>query len=466
MKRALAMKYQTFMSRRKFQFICKIQKRSFDINTQEWTKNSITYGEYNLNLKTASVSNKSVELFVRSLDIGDVNIIPGISGVSRTITGLTTLIINLNLKVNNLRENLMWFNDNTNHFVIQFSDDGAPESKDGTMTIGSLTMWNLGQRVRSREFHYLLHTASVSEKDDICNSLWMQHSEEMDILEGNILTINGEKCTVEFQPSADQSWQICANNVLSASATYPSPYANVHKSDLSFIGGSIGMEDSFKWQPPTMESRKFELQKLNAFRNTLSSKLSEKSRHAKDLEFMATNGLRQLGEPRIGIFSERQRPDPFHHEVNNLQHVLHLIYIHSVRQNSFESFINILMRPVKSGGCGLIYAAANIKEHYACESTKFNKITYRLIGEQAIKLARYSYRLVDVLLLNCVGESEKIKLCALAKICQSLRDIGSILSRVIVSPSYPQDLTKMCTCYFNLFALFFKENCNVTVWTM
>ena len=80
MKRALPMKYQTFMSRRKFEFICKIQKRCFDIETQEWRKNSITYGDYNLNLKTASVSNRIVELFVRSLDIGDVSIIPGISG--------------------------------------------------------------------------------------------------------------------------------------------------------------------------------------------------------------------------------------------------------------------------------------------------------------------------------------------------------------------------------------------------
>ena len=107
-------------------------------------------------------------------------------------------------------------------------------------------MWNLGQRVRSREFHYLLHTASISEKDDICNSLWMKHSEEMEILEGNILIIYGEKCTVEFQPSADQSWQIWANNVLSASATYPSPYANVHKADLCFIGGTIGKDNTFK----------------------------------------------------------------------------------------------------------------------------------------------------------------------------------------------------------------------------
>ena len=91
MKRALSMEYQTFMPRRKFEFICKIKKRSFDIETQEWRKNSITYDEYNLNLKTASVSNRSVELFVRSLDIGDVSINPGISGVLQTITGLTTL---------------------------------------------------------------------------------------------------------------------------------------------------------------------------------------------------------------------------------------------------------------------------------------------------------------------------------------------------------------------------------------
>ena len=129
---------------------------------------------------------------------------------------------------------------------MQFSDDGVPESKDGTMTIGSMTMWNLGEWVRSREFHYLLHTASIYEKDDICNSLWMQHSEEMAIVEGNILIINGEKCTVEFQPSADQSWQIWANNVLSASATYPSLYANVHNADLCFIGGTIGKDNTFK----------------------------------------------------------------------------------------------------------------------------------------------------------------------------------------------------------------------------
>ena len=75
------------------------------------------------------------------------------------------------------------------------------------MSIGSLTCWNLGDRVRSREYQYLLHCLSIEEKDPVMQDLWLQHSDEMLLLEGNILTVCGSQCTVEFQPSADQSWQ-------------------------------------------------------------------------------------------------------------------------------------------------------------------------------------------------------------------------------------------------------------------
>ena len=196
-------------------------------------KISIPHGEYNISLKTCSLSNTSVDKFVKTLDIGDVNILSNISSVSRTVTGLIYLIIDLNLKVKSLRNNLIWFNDIHNHFIFQFSDDGAPESKETTMSIGSLTLWNLGQRVRSREFQYLLHMVSVPEKHDICRLLWKQHTEEMSLLEGNVFFVNGKKCTVEFQPSSDQAWQVWANNVLPAIATYPSPFARVHKSEAT-----------------------------------------------------------------------------------------------------------------------------------------------------------------------------------------------------------------------------------------
>ena len=114
---------------------------------------------------------------------------------------------------------------------MQFSDDGAPETSQLTMSIGSMTTWNLGERVRSSDFQYLLHCVSLHEKHKVLEDLWKQHTDEMAMLEGNIITIAGRKCTIEFQPSADMCWQSCANNDINQAATYPSPYANVHSGE-------------------------------------------------------------------------------------------------------------------------------------------------------------------------------------------------------------------------------------------
>ena len=138
--------------------------------------------------------------------------------------------------------------------------------------------------------------------------IWKQHSDEMQIMEGNLLTVFGCQCTVEFQPSAEQSWQSWANNELNQAATYPSPYANVHHGQLSQLGGSIGTSDECMWKPFTKEGRKRALAKLAAYRKTLLSTLSKTQSHKKVLAFMADNGLRQLGEPRIRDYANLQRP--------------------------------------------------------------------------------------------------------------------------------------------------------------
>ena len=72
------------------------------------------------------------------------------------------------------------------------------------MSIGSLTCWNFGGKVRSRDSHYLLHCLSVSEKDQVMEDLWKQHSDEMQLLEGNLINLCGHQCTVEFQPNPVQ----------------------------------------------------------------------------------------------------------------------------------------------------------------------------------------------------------------------------------------------------------------------
>ena len=103
----------------------------------------------------------------------------------------------------------------------------------------------------------------------------------MQVMEGNVVTVCGYKCTVEFQPSADQSWQNWANNELNQAATYPSPYANIHHGELSHMSGTIGHSESDKWKPFTQETRKMDLEKLEMFRKTLPSKNSLFQKHKK-----------------------------------------------------------------------------------------------------------------------------------------------------------------------------------------
>ena len=162
------------------------------------------------------------------------------------------MILDLHVHLPHLHKQLLCFNENQCHFIFQFSDDGAPQTSKLNMSIGSLTCWNFGGRVRSRDYHYLLHCLSVSEKDQVMEDLWKQHSDEMQVLEGNLFNVCGHQCIIEFQPSADQSWQSWANNELNQAVTYPSPYANVHKGDMSKIGGIHWLSTFRHMDPPKL----------------------------------------------------------------------------------------------------------------------------------------------------------------------------------------------------------------------
>jgi hypothetical protein len=196
-----------------------------------------------IQLSLSHISNESIEKFVKTLDIGCVCQIPDVPGVTRTITGLIFIIMDIHLRLPHLCQQLVWFHGNANHFVFQFSDDGAPETSQLSMSIGSVTFWNLGKRVRSREYQYLLHCVSLGGKHEALQSLWYQHTQEMLLLEASVFTVSGKESTIEFQPRADMSWQSWACNEVNQAATYPSSYANVHKGNMCSMGGSIGQSD-------------------------------------------------------------------------------------------------------------------------------------------------------------------------------------------------------------------------------
>ncbi len=208
---AISLKYKNFLSRRKFNLICKTQSSVFDTDRDVWVPRNVKCLGVDVQLSLSRISNESIEKFVKTLDIGCVCQIPDVPGITRTITGLVLMVIDLHLRLPHLCRQLIWLNGNTNHFVFQFSDDGAPETSQLSMSIGSLTFWNLGERIRSREFQYLLHCVSLGEKHDVLQSLWRQHTEEKMLLESSVFTVCGRECTIEFQPSADTSWQSWAS---------------------------------------------------------------------------------------------------------------------------------------------------------------------------------------------------------------------------------------------------------------
>ena len=162
-KHAVAMKYQNSLSRRKLNLVYKTQSSFFNGENEAWIPRNVQRLGINIRLLQA-VSDKVVDKFVKDLNIGHCNQIPSTLGVTRTVIGVVFMIMDLHFRVPHLAKKLTWFNELENHFIFEFSDDDAPETSQLTMSLGSITLWNLGDRVRSRDYQYLLHCASLSKK--------------------------------------------------------------------------------------------------------------------------------------------------------------------------------------------------------------------------------------------------------------------------------------------------------------
>ena len=62
--------------------------------------------------------------------------------------------------------------------------------------------------------------------------------------------------------------------------------------------------------------------------------------------------------------------------------------------------------------------------------------------------------------------AQKPERLALGKIAQFHRNAEALFNKIEFSPSCLGELREFCTLYFNLYALFFSSDVNVTVWTV
>ena len=66
---AISLKYKNFLSRRKFNIICKTQSSVFDTDKDTWVPRNVKCLGVDVQLSLSRVSNESIEKFVKTLDI-------------------------------------------------------------------------------------------------------------------------------------------------------------------------------------------------------------------------------------------------------------------------------------------------------------------------------------------------------------------------------------------------------------
>ena len=83
------------------------------------------------------------------------------------------------------------------------------------------------------------------------------------------------------------------------------------------------------------------------------------------------------------------------------------------------------MHQVGEGGWTGILGFKSKRTFFSDETNRYNKLPDRLIGNQAIALARYYYRLVGTLESEYETEAQTIQRLALSKIGEYLRNAGN-----------------------------------------
>ena len=86
-----------------------------------------------------------------------------------------------------------------------------------------------------------------------------------------------------------------------------------------------------------------------------------------------------------------------------------------------------------------------VKDHYNDDNQRHNKLPVRLIGDQAIALANFTYRLIDSFKTSDESQAQKPKRLALGKIAEFLRNAGALFNKTEVSHVDLGQLKEFCT---------------------
>ncbi|KAK3727600.1 hypothetical protein QZH41_017572, partial [Actinostola sp. cb2023] len=165
-------------------------------------------------------------------------------------------------------------------------------------------------------------TADVKVKS-LQNKLNYRKRKEMKEMEGKVYEVQGDSVTFECKliPS-DQKWMASMAGELNNAATYFSSFANVSKSNVKTIGGTIGDDSSCTWKKWRYEQRMKDVDEVKAFkaRNKIPENSKSSNHRGKVTAHIASRKSRQEFSPPLGKYVDNFKPEPLHNSNNAWQH--------------------------------------------------------------------------------------------------------------------------------------------------
>ncbi len=395
---------------------------------------------------------------------------PEIKGLTRDLERLLIEMSSFYLKL--VPDDIDWFEEE-GVFIVSVGGDAAPmqtiEGEDSGTSI-LLSLLNSKHRVASPKHNHLLLGGHCAEKSEHLLNLLTMFSKEMEIIEGNRFTVEGQQIQFRCEMvSCDQSFLATVSGELTNSATFPSSFANVKNDQFGVTDGTVGSSESDTWQPWNYHKRLTDADHIAK----LKSKSKKPVARTKITAEIAKRNSRQEFVPALGKYIEKARIDPLH--ITNLawQHWLKrsftLIVNRSSEIGSLKKIPNANQIPIchlkgfldQLAMIRLKRIRKQILKHLA-ERGLQEVLTLRLTGEESKILCQHCITLMEPLLEG--DSSQDFMPIVHMAVALKLAAVTSTALRMEVDEDLVKSLKQDCIVYHCIHVLFLTPG--LTTWTM
>ena len=212
---------------------------------------------------------------------------------------------------------------------------------------------------------------------------------------------------------------------LSVSATYFSTFGNVNTSNCDVISGTFGPGPTHTWQPWEYNQRvaiSNEVEKLKLkLEKQKGSKLTKRN---KITSFISDQKSRQEFVPLIRQFIDRAHIEPLHPNNNACQQLFGRILYESIGKSALDKSVENLEQVPN---CAPFSRLVNCLQNKGSGSD----FQYRFTGQDSRMFLHNFMFVIDAVKQSTDSEKQTFKLQVFAYICLQLRQIVSIVCRVV-----------------------------------